>query len=109
VIGCVGAGLQDCLRSSNIVGKTRPYRMREDTRSHFNRFLLKKVSAYGFKQILRDEIADRQTRWQRIINRRLAHVNPAVNPTDGIVKGSSVKTVVSARYTEDSWETALKE
>ena len=45
VIGCVGAGLQDCLRSSNIVGKTRPYRMREDTTSHFNRFLLKKVSA----------------------------------------------------------------
>jgi hypothetical protein len=45
----VGAGLQDCLRFSNIVGKTRPYSMGEDTRSDFNRFLLKKVSAYGFK------------------------------------------------------------
>ncbi len=55
--------------------------MREHTTSHFNRFLLKKVSAYGFKQILRDEIADRQTRWQRIINPRLAQVNAAVNPT----------------------------
>jgi hypothetical protein len=34
VIGCVGAGLQDCLRFSNIVGKTRPYRMREHTTPH---------------------------------------------------------------------------
>jgi len=33
-----------------MIGKTRPYRMREDTRSDFNRQLLKKVSAYGFKQ-----------------------------------------------------------
>ena len=32
-IGGVGAGLQDCLRFSNIVGKTRPYSMGEDTRS----------------------------------------------------------------------------
>ena len=55
--------------------------MRKDTRSHFNHFLLKKVLAYGFKHILRDEIADRQTRWQRIINRRLAQVNAAVNST----------------------------
>jgi len=35
--------------SQILLVKTRPYRMREDTRNHFNRFLLKKVSAYGFK------------------------------------------------------------